>query len=76
MTSSERVAKYRRKQQDAGRKLVMIYLHPDTIAKLRTLARGKARGEIVERAVAYLWSVSNGGMQPTRMKPCAGDAGR
>lgn len=59
MTSSERVARYRQRQQGAGRKLVMLYLHPAIIAKLRKLAKGKARGEIVERAVADLWRVSN-----------------
>lgn len=61
MTSSERVARYRRKQQNAGRRLVTLYLHPDAIAKLRKLAKGKARGEIVERAVAELWRVMSSG---------------
>ena len=61
MTSSERVARYRKRQQAAGRKLVMLYLHPETIAKLRKLAKGKARGAIVERAVADLWRVMSSG---------------
>jgi hypothetical protein len=61
MTSSERVARYIERQRTAGRKPVVIYLHPDIIAKLAQLARGRPRGEIVERAVAELWRVSNSG---------------
>ena len=61
MTSSERVAHYRKRQHAAGRKLVTLYLHPDTIRQLRTLAKGKARGAIVERAVADLWRVMSSG---------------
>jgi len=61
MTSSERVARYHQRQREAGRKLVVLYLHPDTIAALRSLAKGRARGEIVERAVSELWRVSNNG---------------
>lgn len=61
MTSSERVARYRQKQREAGRRLVTLYLHPDTISKLRKLAKGHARGKVIERAVADLWRVSNNG---------------
>ena len=54
MTSSERVARFRLRQRNSGRKLVTLYLKPETIAILRRLAKGNPRGEIVETAISKL----------------------
>lgn len=62
MTATERVQHYKERQQQSGRKMVTMYLHPETINQLRTLAGRKPRGEIVERAIAELSSVSNNGV--------------
>lgn len=59
MTSTERVIRYKQKQRQAGRKMVTLYLHPDTIASLRKLAGRKTRGEVVEQAISELWRVTN-----------------
>lgn len=59
ITSSERAMRYKQRQKAAGRKPCVIYLSQATIRKLRTLAKGRQRGAIVERAVADLWCVSN-----------------
>ncbi len=58
-TSTERAVRYKERQRAAGRKPVVMWLQPDTIAKLRKLSKGRARGEIVERAVSDLSRVSN-----------------
>ena len=57
-TSGERAMRYKERQKAAGRKPVVIYLQPETIAKLRELARGRPRGEVVERAVADHWNAT------------------
>lgn len=63
MISTERVMRYKQRQQQSGRKLVTIYLRPDTIKQLRTLAGRKPRGEVVEQAISEQWRVSiNGGV--------------
>ena len=54
MTSSERVTRFRLRQRMSGRKLVTLYLKPQTIAILKTLAKGNPRGEIVETAICDL----------------------
>jgi hypothetical protein len=61
MTSTQRVLNYHQRQRQTGRRLVTLYLHPDTIERLRKLAHGRMRGEVVERAVAELWRVHSNG---------------
>ena len=54
MTSSERVARYRQRQRNSGRKLVTLYLKLETVAILKTLAKGNPWGEVVESAISEL----------------------
>ena len=52
--STERVDRFRERQRRSGRKLVTLYLKPETIAVLKALAKGNPRGEIVETAISKL----------------------
>jgi len=54
LTSRERVKLYREKQLKEGRQLVSLYLHPDTIIKLRKLAKGRSRGKVIEQIIATM----------------------
>lgn len=57
-SSGERVARFRQKQRDSGRRLVTMYLHPKIIAKLRELSKRRPMGEVVEQAIAA-WCATN-----------------
>ena len=52
MNSTHRVLLYKHRQMTAGRKAVVLYLLPATVAHLKTLAGNKQRGGIVDKAVS------------------------
>ena len=54
MNTTERVMKHREKQKQAGRKLVSMYLTGDAIKALKSLARPRTQGEVVELAIEQL----------------------
>jgi hypothetical protein len=60
-SSTLRVQRYHRRQRQAGRRQVHLYLKPDVIAKLRRLAKGGQYGDVVEQALAELWRVHGNG---------------
>jgi hypothetical protein len=51
MNSTQRVLRYKHRQQQAGCKAVVLYLLPATIKQLKTLAGNKQRGTIVDSAI-------------------------
>jgi len=75
MTSGERATAYRDRQIKAGRKLVSLYLTPETSAKLRKLARKCTTGEIVEQAIQDLWAASHSGSD-AKSKKMESEAGQ
>ena len=52
MTSTELVAKHRKRQEQAGLRRVSVYLPPQSIETLQELSRPTTRGEVIERALA------------------------
>jgi hypothetical protein len=54
MSSSERVERFRKRQERAGRKLVSLYLDADIADVLSDLSKPMTRGEIVGEALRPL----------------------
>ena len=48
MSSSERVKRFKQKQQEAGRRMVTLYLSQDALNTLRTIAQSRSIGKVVE----------------------------
>lgn len=58
--STERVRRFRERQDEAGRKRIALYLGPETLRKLDQLAGDQAQGayleKIVRTAIKREWS--------------------
>jgi hypothetical protein len=66
MTATERVAKFKQRQKDLGRKPFNTWLSPEAIKALKQRAKGKTAGEVIEALL-----VAN--VQPGTIQKAKGD---